>query len=101
MSKELRGKDKFWQLPAVLGSSSMHTDTQTDGWLLTRVASRIDTDPHKLRQFANLLGIDDDTYGIIQQAQDTGQGLPLNVSSPSFIPCAGADSRFWKRVPLS
>ena len=62
--------------------------TQTDGWLLTRVASRIDPDPHKLRRFARLLGIDDDTYRTIrQQAELNGQGIPLNVSSlfTSFI----------------
>ena len=63
----------------------LHTDTQTDGWLLTRVASRIDPDPQKLRQFADLLGIDDDTYFTIQQqAADTGQGLALEVSSLLF-----------------
>ena len=56
-------------------------DTKTDGWLLTRVASRLYPDPHKLRRFALLLGIDDDTYCTIQeQAEVSGQGLPLQVS---------------------
>ena len=59
----------------------VHTDTQTDGWLLTRVASKLDPDPHKLRRFALLLVIDDEAYRTIQQqAEVNGQGLPLNVS---------------------
>ena len=64
----------------------LHTDTQTDKWLLTRVASRIVPDPHKLRQFANLLGIDDDTYCTIQQqATASSQGLAVNVSGLLFV----------------
>ena len=65
----------------------LHPDTQTDGWLLTAVASRLHPNPHKLRHFANLLGMDDDTYCAIQQnAEVTGQGLPLNVSSRLVVP---------------
>ena len=73
MSKELCVE--LWSQEVV------HTDTQTDGWLLTRVASRLDPDPHKLRRFALLLGIDDETYRTIQQqAEINSQGLPLSVS---------------------
>ena len=87
MSKELGGIDVWQQLPGVPQPSSTLPDRQTDGWLLTRVASRLNPDPHKLRRFALLLGIDDDTYGTIQQQADvSGQGLPLNVSVPLFGP---------------
>ena len=80
-------------------------DTQTDGWLLTGVASKIDPHPHKLRRFANLLGIDNDTYCAIQQkAEATGQGLPISVSSRSVIPpkvgkVIGGSLRFYLFVP--
>ena len=61
-------------------------DTQTDEWLLTRVASRLDPDPHKLRRFALLLGIDEDTYRTIQQqAETTGHDLPIQVSGLLFV----------------
>ena len=64
----------------------LHTDTRTDGWLLTRVASKVDQDPHKLRRFADLLGIDDDTYcRIKEKAESNEEGIPLNVSVPSVI----------------
>ena len=76
----------------------LHTDTKTDGWLLTRVSSKIDPDPHKLRQFARLLGIDQDTYCLLQQhAEVNGQRLPLNVSgllcAPSILPIGNFHKR--------
>ena len=83
MSKELCAD---LLLPGVRHTDTA-TDTQTDGWLLTRVASRLDPDPHKLRRFALLLGIDDDTYRTIQhQAETIGQDLPLQVSGLLFVP---------------
>ena len=83
MSKEM---STDWRLPGVPQPPPTHTDTQTDGWLLTRVASRLDPDPHKLRRFAQLLGIDDDTYRTIQQQTETaGQELPIQVSGLLFL----------------
>ena len=84
MSKEM---STDWQLPGVPQPSSTLPDTRTDGWLLTRVASRLDADPHKLRRFALLLGIDDDTYRTIQQQADVNrQRLPSSVSILSLVP---------------
>ena len=51
MEKEIKNNS-----PGVPHPSPTHTssDVQTDGWLLTRVASRLDPDPRKLRRFADL-----------------------------------------------
>ena len=66
-------------------------DTQTDEYLLTRVASKLNPDPYKLRQFALLLKIDDNTYSTIQQqAEVNSQGLPLTVSHLLFMSLFGS-----------
>ena len=86
MSKELNGGRGYFS--GVPGPSSTSTGTQTDEWLLTRVASRVHPDAWKLKHFALLLEIDDDTYcKIQQQAEATGQGIPLNVSGFLSVPC--------------
>ena len=55
-------------------------DIRTGDWLHTRVASKLN--PHKLREFARLLGIKEDrTYEeIVKQAEENRQGPAISVS---------------------
>ena len=68
--------------PAVLlyARQSPMCDIRTGDWLLTRVASKLN--PHKLREFARLLGIKEDgTYEEIEkQAEENRQGMSITVS---------------------
>ena len=56
-------------------------DTRSGECLISRVSSRLN--PHRLREFARLLGIHSDEafYNLEEKARQTGQDLSVTVSS--------------------